>query len=654
MNQDSWLKLSQRTLTTALDRVRMILQHYVAPEVTANVGTQQLGAVVPLEPDPESALGRVCKTFNLSLFERDVLLLCAGFELDSRFAPLCSVPGSNPPTFRLALAALTHPHWEAIAPHAPLRYWRLIEVGSGSSLMLSPLRIDERILNHLIGLPERDERLTGWIEPLEVDAQLLPVQQALAEQIAKIWGRARDAAGTPIIQLTHGEPGMVCAVVMAACHALGLKVFRLREHTLPVSAQEVESLAKLWSRESALSRAALIIESDPALESNHEQAARLQMFIDYTRSPLVFCGRTPFMSASRPVLKLELPAPSIDEQRAVWQSCLGPAATRLNDQLDRLITQFQFAPAQVQAAVTEAQEHTHIPDEIGPALWSACRRQARPRLDHLGQHLEALATWDDLVLPEKQKAILHEIATHVRQRDKVYSTWGFRLRSVNGLGITALFAGDSGTGKTMAAEVLANELQLDLYRIDLSQVVSKYVGETEKNLKQVFDAAETGGVILLFDEADALFGKRSDIKDSHDRYANIEVSYLLQRMEAYRGLAVLTTNMKNALDSAFSRRLRFIVHFPFPDAQQRVEIWKRIFPPATPTKELDFKRLSRLNIAGGSIRNIALNAAFLAADESEYVQMTHLLQAARSEYSKLEKPLTDFEVKDWVGVSEKR
>jgi SpoVK/Ycf46/Vps4 family AAA+-type ATPase len=208
--------------------------------------------------------------------------------------------------------------------------------------------------------------------------------------------------------------------------------------------------------------------------------------------------------------------------------------------------------------------------------------------------------------------------------------------------------GPSGTGKTLATEVLADELRLDLYRIDLAAVVSKYIGETEKNLRRVFDAAEESGAILLFDEADALFGKRSEVKDSHDRYANIEVSYLLQRMEAYRGLAILTTNMKSALDSAFLRRIRFVVQFPFPDAAQRAAIWQRIFPAATPTAGLDVGKLARLNLAGGNIRNIALNAAFLAADEGAAVGMAHVLRAARSEYSKLEKPMAQSEIKDWT------
>ena len=273
---------------------------------------------------------------------------------------------------------------------------------------------------------------------------------------------------------------------------------------------------------------------------------------------------------------------------------------------------------------------------------------SKARLDELAQYIDTVAVWGDLVLPEMQRQILSEIAAHVRQRVKVYETWGFASRSSRGLGISALFAGPSGTGKTMAAEVLANELRLDLYRIDLSQVVSKYIGETEKNLRQVFDPAEDSGSILLFDEADALFGKRSEVKDSHDRYANIEISYLLQRMEAYRGLAILTTNMKDALDTAFLRRIRFVVQFPFPNTEQRADIWRRIFPQETPTNDLDIEKLARLNVAGGSIRNIALHAAFLAADTDEPVTMTHLLRAARVEYSKIEKALTDAEIRGWV------
>jgi SpoVK/Ycf46/Vps4 family AAA+-type ATPase len=251
------------------------------------------------------------------------------------------------------------------------------------------------------------------------------------------------------------------------------------------------------------------------------------------------------------------------------------------------------------------------------------------------------------VLPDQQLQTLREVAIHVRERSKVYHDWGFARRYSRGLGISLLCAGPSGTGKTMAAEVLANELSLDLFRIDLSEVVSKYIGETEKNLARLFAAAE-GGAILLFDEADALFGKRSEIKDSHDRYANIEISYLLQRMESFEGLTILTTNLKDSLDSAFLRRLRFVVHFPFPDAAQRELIWRRVFPPDTPVSDLDMARLAKLNFSGAVIRNVAMNAAFLAAAEQQVVGMRHLALATRSEYAKLEKSINEAEIGSWL------
>jgi SpoVK/Ycf46/Vps4 family AAA+-type ATPase len=280
-------------------------------------------------------------------------------------------------------------------------------------------------------------------------------------------------------------------------------------------------------------------------------------------------------------------------------------------------------------------------------LWQDCTEGARPALDELALRIEPAAGWSELVLPEAQIAALHQLAAQVRQRLRVHGDWGFAAQGSRGLGISALFHGESGVGKTMACEVLARELALDLYRIDLSGVVSKYIGETEKNLRRVFDAAEDCGAILLFDEADALFGKRSEVKDSHDRYANIEVSYLLQRMEAYRGLAVLTSNLRASLDPAFIRRLRFVVHFPFPDLAQREAIWRRAFPAATPCTGLDYAKLARLSMAGGHIRNIAINAAFLAAAEDQAVAMRHIAQAAHHEAAKHERPLPDAQTRGW-------
>ena len=294
--------------------------------------------------------------------------------------------------------------------------------------------------------------------------------------------------------------------------------------------------------------------------------------------------------------------------------------------------------------------HPEIEGAAGAAAWRLSRRSAQRSLDELATRVDSLSTWSDLVLPESQSGILRQIVANALQRARVYNQWGFATRYERGLGLSALFAGASGTGKTMAAGILAKELQRDLYQIDLATVVSKYIGETEKHLRRIFDAAERSGAILLFDEADALFGKRSPVKDSHDRYANLEVSYLLQRMESYRGIAILTTNAQNSLDPAFQRRLRFVVQFPFPDEPSRERIWRGVFPAAAPTDTLDYARLAQLNVTGGVIRNIALMAAFLAADEKTEawgIAMRHVRTAARTEYAKLNKPLSPAEIRGW-------
>jgi SpoVK/Ycf46/Vps4 family AAA+-type ATPase len=348
---------------------------------------------------------------------------------------------------------------------------------------------------------------------------------------------------------------------------------------------------------------------------------------------------------------LDVLKPTRLEQSTLWQASLSLNANQLNGELDKLVSQFNMSAKTISDVATELREDgkqniDRDTNEYKKELWKLCIKHSSPDVNELAHRIEPAASWDDIVLPEAQKDILREIAIQVKHRKKVYDDWGFAGTGSRGLGISAMFTGESGTGKTMAAEVLANELNLDLYRIDLSQVVNKYIGETEKNLKRIFDAAEGGGAILLFDEADALFGKRSEVKDSHDRYGNIEVSYLLQRMEAYRGLAILTTNMKNSLDKAFLRRIRFVVQFPFPGIAQRIEIWGKVFPYNTPTDNLDLEKLAKFSLPGGNIRNIAMNAAFIAADENLPVGMSQILRAAKSEYNKLEKAMNNIEIEN--------
>ena len=611
-------------------------QHGLLAEV-ARVGRVLRGDASEAAVTGEAAaLDRLCTVFTLSPFERDVLVLCAGVELDSGFAELVGSP-----TFALALARFSTAHWTALSPSAPLRHWRLIEVHPGAPLVKAGLRIDERVLHYLLGIQELDARLAGVMTAVTNDAALTPTHCDLAERIAGTWRRVGDAGRLPVMQLTGGSRADKRSVAATASTALGLRLYTLAAADLPGPSPELASLVRLWEREAALLHAAVLLD----LDDDHENRVAARRFVERARCAIFLSTRDAWGEIARPTVVMPIDKPSMDEQRRLWRQLLGDDAAALNGRVDALPAQFDLSAATIRRLVDGQPDR---PAATAP-LWDAARALSRNRLDDLAQRIEPAATWDDIVLPPAQRQTLREMSAQVRHRTTVYETWGVARKNRRGLGISALFAGASGTGKTMAAEVLASDLQLDLYRIDLSQLVSKYIGETEKNVRRVFDAAEGGGAILLFDEADALFGRRSEVKDSHDRYANIEVSYLLQRMEAYRGLAILTSNMKHALDQAFLRRIRFIVHFPFPDGAQRAEIWRQMFPPAMPVSGLHFDKLARLAIPGGHIRNIAVNAAFLAADAREAVQMKHLLHATRTEYAKLEKPLSEAEVGGWLA-----
>ena len=603
------------------------------------------------ESEP-AALDRLCSVFSLSTFERAMLLLCAGVELCPDFPALCSAANGdqrmNHATLSLALAAFPEPDWSALTPSSTLRRWRLIEVGAGERLMSSPLRIDERVLHFLSGVSYLDERLQGLIKPCVAPLELPESQRVAVVRVAEAWSDKTELGALAVIQLCGNDATGKRAVAAVACTAMGLQLRAVRAADLPSASSERDAFARLWEREALLADCALLVDEDDTTSS--EIARGILSFVESAQSFLFVTCAEPLRSRRRPIERIDVNRPSAGEQKAIWRRALGEAAERLNGNLDLVSTQFDLSLHSINVVSEEVlRQWRHGQDrEFGRMLWEACRRQLRPKLDDLAQRIQPAATWDDLVLPEAQLQVLRSIAAHVRWRALVYEGWGFASKGARGLGISALFSGASGTGKTMAAEVLANELRLDLYRIDLSAIVSKYIGETEKNLRRVFEAAEEGGSILLFDEADALFGKRSEVKDSHDRYANIEVSYLLQKIEAYRGLAVLTSNLKNAVDQAFMRRIRFLVHFPFPDNLQRIEIWRRIFPGSMPMEELSFEKLARLNLTGGSIRNLALNAAFLAADAGEPVRMKHLLAAAQCEYTKLERQLSEAEVGGWV------
>lgn len=597
-----------------------------------------------------ATLDALVACFGLSPFERDVVLLAAAAELDPTTGGRCAAASGDPerthPTFSLALAALDGAHWSALTPVAPLRRWRLVELDDETRLTTSRLRLDERILHFLVGSAYLDSRLHGLLRRAPVPESLPASYDLAASQVAAGWAGAGPPA--PLrIELVGGDLRTRTDIAAAAARRSGLGLYAMAADDMPTDPAERDRLARLWQREAIMLPAALLVEVG---ELDRDQAAATDAFIESAAVPLVVSSPDPRQTARPRGERVTVPPLDTEEQLGVWIDAFADVPEVSEDDLRDLVAQFSLPPHLIHSAGATVVRDLPGEDEVDATglAWRAGLTEARMGMDELGRRIEPQAAWSDLVLAERQLRILREIVAHVRQRSTVYQGWGFAETLRRGLGVTALFAGGSGTGKTLAAEVMAKELGLDLFIIDLSQVVSKYIGETEKNLRKVFDAAERGGALLLFDEADALFGKRSEVKDSHDRYANLEVSYLLMRMEAYRGLAILTTNMKQALDTAFMRRIRFVVDFPFPGESERAEIWRRVLPARAPMKGIDPEQLARLTVAGGSIRNIALSGAFLAAEEGDRLQMRHMLEAARTEYLKLDRSLTPSEVHGWV------
>lgn len=636
-----WSEYNQRFLVHEFARLKQMLtgpDHAPHHSESPKHCTKQDHETCP------AAIDTICQAFALSPFERDVLLLCAGVQMDNQLAQLCAVHQENAqknwPTLELAFNRLNDAHWSAITPEAPLRRYQLIHLEDSGRLLSARLRIDERVLHYLGGINYLEPRLKGLLQWIRQPRLIAPSQMMIAESIHTYLQNHRY---NPVIGLLSGDDteGKKDIAVIAMQQA-GMSLLEISHENIPDSLAEQEIFTVLWQREMVLLNAALFIHCE-----EREKPEKLASFISRL-------GGVCFVAASQPLagihtqIRYRIQKPDALEQRLIWQNCLGDYREKVSDVLDTVASQFMFSTSQMSDSAEQLIEKLNNTHDANHCFWQHCREMDQPRLGNLGQFVPVKANWQDLILPDQERLALQQIVTHVQQKLRVYHEWGFADKSHRGLGISVLFSGESGTGKTMAAEILANELNLDLYRVDLSTVVSKYIGETEKNLGRIFDAAENNGVILLFDEADSLFGKRSEVKDSHDRYANLEVSYLLQRMEAFQGLAILTTNLKSSLDKAFLRRIRFVVQFPFPDQYQRERIWRQVFPANMPVDNLDYSKLGRLNMAGGSIRNIALNAAFLAADTGTPVTMLHLARAAHHEAAKREQTLSDAETRGWV------
>lgn len=670
---NAWAELNRHRLSAELERLRALIESFLRRhEQDGSSGTPSAAvdpAGVPekqstefADPEPATCLDFLCSGYELSSFERDVLLLCAGVELDGPLAELVgraqcrgSAQGSGPGrvTISLALAVLPNAHWGAFVPGAPLRYWRLLHLGSGSGFADSRLQIDEMPLHFLTGLEPCDDQLTEHMRYLPCQPTSVPSHRQLAERLASAWRFGFDQHGmlsaAPTVELYGPDARSRHAVAAAFGHALDLDIDSMVIDDGLNSFSEFESMLRAWRRLARLSPRILLLELNLDLDGSRDSRARiLRRALDELDALVVLSSRDRLAAGFRSQLAEAVAKPLPSEQQMLWLDRLAPAVPDLDLEVGGLVSQFDLDAGTIASVADSAIGFYSAgevgageagADELGRLLWKGCRSAGRRGLDELAQRIDTRSQWSELVAPESTLDKLRAIASQVSSRYRVHEQWGMG-GSGRGLGISALFHGASGTGKTMAAEVLAAELDLELYRIDLASVISKYIGETEKNLRRIFYAAESSGAILLFDEADALFGRRSEVKDSRDRHANVEISYLLQRVETYRGLSILTTNLRDALDAAFLRRLRFVVELPFPDRDQRAQLWRQAFPSTTPVGRLDVDRLAGLSLAGGNIRNITLNAAFFAAANGKRVEMHHVRQAVRQEFAKLGRPLS--------------
>ncbi len=611
------------------------------------------GAACGDEPVPSGAdgLDDIVVACGLSPFERDVLVLAAGCELDGRIAAMCAALAGDPAksfaTFGVALRMLPGAHWDAVEARGPLRALALVTLDRNASAWLtrSRLSVDERVLLALVGLDTVDELLADVATARPPgDDRLTDRHGRLVDEIAGRWHGGplalRAPEGSERRELVRGLTARLGA----------LRWWQFNAASIPADPAEQRELISRLDREVRLTGAPILLDLDDVGSPPPVGVCTfVERLVDAT-SRVVLAAAAPVVGLPVAELTVDVPERTLAENVGLWRTALGPAAVGLNGHVDRLAAQFRLPLDQLAAVAADVGTTAGSDvDAFAARLWGACRQRSRADLDGLAERVVPTATWDDLVLAPRELGQLADLLRHARHRAIVHERWGICGASRRATGVTALFCGPSGTGKSFAAEVIAAELDVDLYRVDLSRIVSKYIGETEKNLSRLFDAAEHSGAVLLIDEADALFGQRSEVKDSHDRYANIEVSYLLARMEHYRGLAILTTNLRANIDEAFVRRLAFIVTFPFPQVVERTMLWERTFGRDVPVDDLDHGRLAQLNLSGGSIRNVAVHAAFLAAERGTAVTMADLLRGAQSEYAKLDRPLTPTELAGWPG-----
>ncbi|HEY9076341.1 MAG TPA: ATP-binding protein [Anaerolineaceae bacterium] len=644
----------------------------LTPEETSNFDAREKHAIVRSQQIQAQAskegralrLALLAEAFELSRFEVDVLLISLAPTLDLRYERIYAYLQDDItrklPTVNLVFDLLQKPGVErlgwlaAFGADAPLFKYRLLEHHSDPQegrqpLLSQALLVDETIIAWLLGTYQPHPNLKAW------SSLVFPTDSQEDRLLThSIWNELAPVLPEQPILIFFGQDtaSQEAAARRAAFHA-GRPLLTV-DLTGALAGSSAEGLSpldavRLVLRDCRLTGAIPFLNGwDACLnEAGFPAPGLLAELCDFPGT-VITAGRTLWQAQGsgreRPLSWQDFPLPAYPQRLALWQHYLN-GGEQDNLGLMDLAGQFALTSAQIRDAVRSGQDiafRQKRPIEKAD-LFFAARAHSNPRLAALAHKITPRYNWTDIVLPPDPRAILAEIVAAVRGRPQVLEGWGLGKKLVASSGLTVLFAGEPGTGKTMAAEVIANELGMDLYKIDLSTVVSKYIGETEKNLDQIFNEAQSSNAILFFDEADAIFGKRSEVKDAHDRYANIEVSYLLQRMEAYDGITILATNLRANLDEAFLRRLQFVVDFPFPDEAERLHIWQTLFPPEVPkAPDVEFEALARrYKIAGGNIRNIIVSAVYLAASEQQPVQMRHLLHGARREMQKIGKLVRD-------------
>ena len=602
-------------------------------------------------------LEHLIHVFGLNPFEKDVLLICAVVAMDLRyeriFAYLQDDVTQKLPGVNLILDLLENPgaarlqRLASFSGSAPLLKFHLLafgeETGSGSRPLLAQAIIpDATIIAWLLGRYQPGPEIAEW-------AQMRwphPERQASDELLAgKLWQDSQALlAEEPILVFSGADRLRQNAAAGLYARRLGHPLLQIDLKGLAAAEHNPRLAVRLALRDARLlSALPYLCGWDACLFASGVAPVDIMEEVYTFPGEIILAGEANWQAGGanreRRLLRIEFPIPSYELRRTLWEHYLSQAAPADPADLNALAGQFALTSEQIRDAVASAGD---MAVQNGRAiasrdLFAAARLHSNPHLSSLARKIEPRFVWEDIVLPDDQRTILQEIVNTVRGRPLVLETWGLGEKLVASAGVTVIFAGPPGTGKTMAAEVIASDLGLDLYKIELSSIVSKYIGETEKNLEQIFNEAQSSNAILFFDEADAIFGKRSEVKDAHDRYANIEISYLLQRMETYDGVTILATNLRANLDDAFTRRLQFAVDFPFPDENDRLRIWHTLFPPGVPrNEEIDFALLARrFKLTGGSIRNIIVNSTYLAASQGGKVTMNNLLHATRRELQKM-------------------